>query len=107
MRQSVVAFTLLALAVVLVFRAVIFFASTLVGSPICLVPVGEPGHEESGRNVCSTYLSIERTTGAWSRESWIAVPKGTSLHSEIRSAKQLQFELDPGSGLADACVAEE
>lgn len=75
--------------------------------PIYLVPVGAPGHEQSRRSVCSTYLWIERTTGASSRESWIAVPKGGSLYSEIRSAKQLEFELDPGSGLADACVAGE
>ena len=100
------------LALVVVAFGAVFFAVNSGGSPtflspIYLAPIGAPGHEASSRSVCSTNLWIERTTGASSRESWIAVPKGSSLHSEIRSAKQLQFELDPGSGPADACVADE
>jgi hypothetical protein len=75
--------------------------------PIYLVPVGAAGHEESRRDVCAAWLPIARTQLAWSRETWIAVPQGGSLHPELRAARHLQFELDPGSGLADACVAEE
>ena len=75
--------------------------------PLYLKSPGSPDYESSMRPVCAALLSISRTPMSWRRESWIAVPKGSSLHTEIRSAKELFFETDPGSGLATVCVAEE
>jgi hypothetical protein len=87
--------------------AVRYVATRPIDSPLYVVPTGAVGHEESRRDVCAAWLSIGRTQNAWSMENWIAVPKGGSVHSEIRAAQHLQYELDPGSGLADACIAEE
>jgi hypothetical protein len=85
------------------------FATAPVSSsyPIYLEPAGSPHHEESKRQVCAAWLSIERTAPSSSMEWWIAISKDSSLYAEIRSAKGLEFEIDIGSGLSDVCVSEE
>jgi hypothetical protein len=86
---------------------VLAWLTTPADLPLYLLPVESAGHEGSQRRVCADWLPIERTSEGWSLEWWIVLPKGSSLYSEIRSAKQLEFEIDPGSGLANVCVAEE
>jgi hypothetical protein len=86
---------------------VITWVTTPIHYPIFLVSAGAAGHEDSERRVCAGWLPIERDSKPWSMEWWIAVTKGSALYSEIRSAKTLQFETDPGSGLSDVCIAGE
>jgi hypothetical protein len=74
-------------------------ATAPVRHPIFLEPAGSPRHDASERDVCAMWLRYP--------EWLIAVEKDSSVYSEVRSAKRLQFELDVGSGLDDVCVSEE
>jgi hypothetical protein len=38
---------------------------------------------------------------------WVAATPGSKLHRELLGAQTVLFELDPGSGLGDACRSEE
>jgi hypothetical protein len=76
-------------------------------APLSLSSPGSSDYESSMRPVCGALLSISRTPADWHPEAWIAVQKGSALYSEIRSAKNLYFETDPGSGPSSVCVAEE
>ena len=69
-------------------------------SPIFLEPAGSPQHDDSERDVCAKWFGSPD-------KCWIAVEKDSSVYSEIRSAKGLQFETDIGSGLSNVCVSEE
>jgi hypothetical protein len=69
-------------------------------SPIFLEPAGSPHHDDSERDVCAEWFG---SPDKW----WIAVEKNSSVYSEIRSAKGLQFETDIGSGLSNVSVSEE
>ena len=77
-----------------------------VGRSIYLVPAGQPGHEESERYACAEWRPNGHEASRF-RDWWLVVPKGSSLHSEIRAAKRVEFEVDPGSGLADMCLGNE
>jgi hypothetical protein len=85
---------------------VVWRATAPSGRSIYLVPAGQPGHEESERHACAEWRPNGRGLSRF-RDWWLVVPKGGSLHSEIRAAKRMEFEVDPGSGLADMCLGDE
>jgi hypothetical protein len=93
----------LSVGVVLTCAAIIYGYSVVtepLSFPIFLEPVGSPRHDDSERDVCADWFG---SPDKW----WIAVEKDSSVYSEIRSAKGLQFETDIGSGLSNVCVSEE
>jgi hypothetical protein len=68
--------------------------------PIYLESAGSPHHDDSERDVCAKWFG---SPDKW----WVAVEKDSSVYSELRSARHLQFETDIGSGLSDVCRSEE
>ena len=93
-------------ACALVVAGVVWWTLAPLEHPIHLVHAGDPDPEGSVREVCAEWRPDQRAVSR-SRDWWIVVPRESSLHAEIRSAKRLLFEVDPGSGLSDVCLIEE
>src|SRR5438045_6354745 len=86
--------------------ALAFAVKNCAGDPIYTASQDRPSTVE--RRVCSQWLPVSRSqVDAWEMEWWVLVTAGSELHNELRSARRLQFEIDPGSGLSDVCVARQ
>jgi hypothetical protein len=86
---------------------VAFLWKSCSGEPIYISTAGSTT-ALSERRVCAALLeAADRPSGSWSRQWWIVLRKGSGLYTEIKQAKRIEFEIDPGSGVRRACVGFE